>query len=184
MRFPAGPIKPNLSADRRQSRKGELHMSVPENALPTGGTAKPTQNPKKTYVIDRRDRFILGGTLIWCFLCGGHHPLELALGPGPGRRRCAVVCSDPGSPGTRLPAARRTGCCWSWIWHCSPPFRPDLQQLVPGVELPCGAGAGAGAPDLPVRSGPAALAAAGDAVGAVLPAAGRALRPAGPPAPR
>ena len=43
-------------------------MSVPENALPTGGTAKPTQKSEKTYVIDRRDRFILGGTLIWCFL--------------------------------------------------------------------------------------------------------------------
>ena len=43
-------------------------MSVPENALPAGGSAKPAQMPKKSYVTDRRDRLILAGTLIWCFL--------------------------------------------------------------------------------------------------------------------
>ena len=43
-------------------------MSVPENALPTGGTAKPAQNSRKTYEIDRRSRLILGATVIWCFL--------------------------------------------------------------------------------------------------------------------
>ena len=43
-------------------------MSVPENALPTGGTAKPTQKSVKAWDTDRRDRLILVGTLVWCFL--------------------------------------------------------------------------------------------------------------------
>ena len=43
-------------------------MSVPENALPMGGSAKPTQNSSKPYTIDRRDRRVLAGALIWCFL--------------------------------------------------------------------------------------------------------------------
>ena len=43
-------------------------MSVPENALPAGGSAKPTQKASKAYEIDRRDRWVLAGTLVWCFL--------------------------------------------------------------------------------------------------------------------
>ena len=43
-------------------------MSVPENALPAGGPAKPTQNPGKPYAADRRDRRALLLTPVWCFL--------------------------------------------------------------------------------------------------------------------
>ena len=43
-------------------------MSIPENALPAGGQAKPTQKVSKPYEIDRRDRWLLVGVLLWCFL--------------------------------------------------------------------------------------------------------------------
>ena len=43
-------------------------MDAFENALPPEGGAKPIQNPLKTYEIDRRDRLLLGGTLVWCLL--------------------------------------------------------------------------------------------------------------------
>ena len=44
-------------------------MTVPENALPSGGPAKPAQNSIKIYETDRRDRLVLAGVLLWCFLC-------------------------------------------------------------------------------------------------------------------
>ena len=43
-------------------------MSVPENALPAGGQAKLTQKASKNYEIDHRDRWVLAGTFVWCFL--------------------------------------------------------------------------------------------------------------------
>ena len=43
-------------------------MSVPENALPMGGPAKPAQIFKISYEADRRDRVLLGFVLLWCLL--------------------------------------------------------------------------------------------------------------------
>lgn len=43
-------------------------MSVPENALPTGGPAKPAQIAKISYETDRRDRILLVFVLLWCLL--------------------------------------------------------------------------------------------------------------------
>ncbi len=43
-------------------------MSNPENALPPAGQAKPTQNSSKCYEIGRRDRLLLVGVLLVCFL--------------------------------------------------------------------------------------------------------------------
>ena len=43
-------------------------MTVPENALPLEGSAKPAQNSMKIYETDRRDRLVLAGVLLWCLL--------------------------------------------------------------------------------------------------------------------
>ena len=43
-------------------------MPDPENALPPGGPAKPAQIPSKLYETDRRDRLLLAGALVFCFL--------------------------------------------------------------------------------------------------------------------
>ena len=43
-------------------------MSEKNQALPVEGWAKLAQKPAKIYEITRRDRFLLAGVLVWCFL--------------------------------------------------------------------------------------------------------------------
>jgi hypothetical protein len=86
-------------------------MSVPENALPVGGSAEPTQNPGRSYAADRRDRRALLLTPVWCFLLVDsflwHWPWGLGL-----TTAGFLWYAWPGLLGGRACGGRRTGCCW------------------------------------------------------------------------